>query len=350
MDDGRNSAPVPPEGFDASEPARSTDLIKASQGAAPAGRPTREATREHGYVWCALGGATLAYATLLPCILIGYGTTLASIGGRRRARALCLALAVIGTLVSIPLGIVSSLPTIIAQAVTCFAIACLVVDEKDSLSSGSAVCAVSSVACLAIGAAVAAASGTTLAAAMDEVVAAYVQGATTVSADTSLASVMAVLKTYWPMAYVLQAATIALLAFVGGRIALRRLNLTQERPFSLAKADAPLWSVGLLIVALVLLVYAQTGAGWSSVASMVGANLVMCARAILCVQGLGVVASLLDRTSMGGFARGLCYLLAVILEVSMFVLSVVGLVDVWANFRHLDRDGVPAQAPDGDKG
>ena len=71
----------------------------------------------------------------------------------------------------------------------------------------------------------------------------------------------------------------------------------------------------------------------------------MTARCYFLLQGTGVLAHLLDRTGMGRITRALIVLVALDLEVSFFVMSIWGLIDVWANFRRLDRVGANVKEP-----
>ena len=72
-------------------------------------------------------------------------------------------------------------------------------------------------------------------------------------------------------------------------------------------------------------------------------TLLLSVRFIFTVQGLGVLMGMLNRWRLGCFTRVVVIMIAVSLE-TMFVLSIIGLVDVWANFRKLPRDGARAEA------
>ena len=69
----------------------------------------------------------------------------------------------------------------------------------------------------------------------------------------------------------------------------------------------------------------------------------MSVRYIFTIQGLAVVLALLARWRTGCFLRVVVIMFAISLE-TMFVLSIIGLIDVWANFRKLPRDGAHAGA------
>ena len=70
----------------------------------------------------------------------------------------------------------------------------------------------------------------------------------------------------------------------------------------------------------------------------VSVTLFLAVRIIFLIQGLGVILGLLGRWRIGCFGRFAVIMVAAWLEV-MFVVSIIGLIDVWANFRKLPRDG-----------
>lgn len=80
---------------------------------------------------------------------------------------------------------------------------------------------------------------------------------------------------------------------------------------------------------------------------VVGLNLVCCAAAVFTLQGVGVSAGVLDRTSVGLGGRILAWAALAVLDVFTVwtFLPFVGLLDFWINFRHLPRDGATPQTP-----
>ena len=74
---------------------------------------------------------------------------------------------------------------------------------------------------------------------------------------------------------------------------------------------------------------------------MVSANLVMALRFALLAQGMGVLSWFLEEKNVGALGRTLAAVAGLYLEAQFIVVSIVGLVDVWANFRHLVRGGQP---------
>ncbi|HET6498229.1 MAG TPA: DUF2232 domain-containing protein [Coriobacteriia bacterium] len=90
------------------------------------------------------------------------------------------------------------------------------------------------------------------------------------------------------------------------------------------------------------------GRGMSeSMATTAGLNVLLGVRLLLLAQGLGVVSALYRRVGIGGFMRVAGYVLLVVADMILPVVSVVGLIDFWANFRKLPRDdNRPAEEPE----
>ena len=145
------------------------------------------------------------------------------------------------------------------------------------------------------------------------------------------------LEVLWPSAYVMTALVEGLAALLGSWLATsQRKDLARPR---LADFDLPLWIVTALVVSVAGLAVAYTLADAPRALLMVSANLAVALRFAFLAQGMGVVAWFLDHRGVGTVGRALVALLGLYLEVQFIVVSIVGLVDVWANFRHLEGGG-----------
>ena len=102
--------------------------------------------------------------------------------------------------------------------------------------------------------------------------------------------------------------------------------------------DAPLWAVGVLALSVLGMGASFAAVPESQVLRTVSVTLFLAVRIIFLIQGLGVILGLLGRWRIGCFGRFAVIMVATWLEV-MFVVSIIGLIDVWANFRKLPRDG-----------
>lgn len=285
--------------------------------------------------------ASSSMALLAPA-LVGYGFVSASSTGGLRGKVAGVAFSVVPAVaLSLALG-----PSSIAAAVLCCLLACVVAELalRGRLTPGLACALVALVALAQMGtdAVVCTTQGTTIAVRVDELVAAYQESlsGTSVSAAALMQQVRAVMSLMWPTAYVLSAVAEYLFASAGVALALARVpDPTVRRP-RYAEFDLPLWVVGVLVVGAAGLAFGLTASGPAADAVlMVSANVLMALRVAVAAQGLAVFAWLLGRRHTGPLASALLGGIALYLEVQFFVMTLVGLVDVWANFRHLDHGG-----------
>lgn len=72
----------------------------------------------------------------------------------------------------------------------------------------------------------------------------------------------------------------------------------------------------------------------------VAINLLLAVRMVLFIQGLAVIAALARRFSATKTSKVLVLILAVLAEGPLLLVSILGFLDFWFNFRKLDRDGV----------
>jgi hypothetical protein len=153
----------------------------------------------------------------------------------------------------------------------------------------------------------------------------------------------------WPSSYFEGAVLVTVLAIAAIAWAARRADRTVNVP-ALGRLDLSphvLWA----FVAGVLLVAASYGSFAASKAfGVVGLNLVLCARTLFFLQGISVSAGVLDRTGVGLGGRILALAALAALDALTLVVSLIGLLDFWVNFRRLPRDGVTPDAPAEDAG
>ena len=126
-------------------------------------------------------------------------------------------------------------------------------------------------------------------------------------------------------------------AWIGVQTAARGLRLPQDLLPHLAGFDAPLWTVVLLVASLLGLSLGSVISSTTGLVSQVSLNAVMVSRLIFAAQGLAVLSWLFRQKRMGPFAVAFLTLLAIFLELQFYIMTIVGLVDVWRNFRHLPR-------------
>jgi hypothetical protein len=130
--------------------------------------------------------------------------------------------------------------------------------------------------------------------------------------------------------------------------AARRVGRPLDVP-SLGAVDLTPHVLWPLVLGIFGLAASHASFAWASLAGIVGLNLVLCAHALLFVQGLSVSAGLLSRSRVGRGGRILALAALAALDAFTFVVSFAGLLDFWVNFRKLPREGA-APAPGGTPG
>ncbi len=152
----------------------------------------------------------------------------------------------------------------------------------------------------------------------------------------------------WPAGYMMIAIAAAYVAAIAGDRVAKRLGAEWRPMPQLKQVDLSVhiaWPVigGLAALSVAALTHVSGG-----IAQAIGLNLLVVARLPLSLQGLGVFASLYDKLGVGKVGRAFGYVLLLLAEVFMFAVSLVGLADLWVNFRRLDRasaGGTPLERP-----
>lgn len=145
----------------------------------------------------------------------------------------------------------------------------------------------------------------------------------------------------WPFIYVSASAFDALLAGIGSLLMRSRVT-GQAKPASLSRFDAPMWSIGVFSIALVCLGASFTGFPEAGILRTASVTALMGVRIIFALQGFAVMSALMIRKRMGCMTRAVCIFIIFWSEMMFFIMSIIGLIDVWANFRKLARDGSDA--------
>ncbi|MDJ1122764.1 hypothetical protein QJ043_04065 [Olsenella sp. YH-ols2217] len=311
-------------------------------------------------VWCLLGGAALGFFTLIGCAMVAFGAG-AALGGRNGAgvpvsaprRVLsrqqilwCVLASVGGAAIGAwlgGLGLVFLLEAVVDVALS-WVVARLVIRERASAGTGYLIAAVATVAYLvlsSVSALLAGVSPVTAARSMiDAVVSATVSG-TSLDVAAQLRSLEGLLLLLWPFYYFVLGGLNVLCAHAGAWLS--DLVPGSKQPWRMASFEAPRWSVIVLIVGVALVGVGSLGFLGALGSCLLSAGLctLMAVRFVFMVQGFGVVTWWLSAHRFGCLVRFLVLFLAVDLEASFLVVSLLGLVDFWANFRKLPRSGRP---------
>lgn len=165
-------------------------------------------------------------------------------------------------------------------------------------------------------------------------------GAGTIPAEavTVLQEMLPAYLNIWPSFYVVQGLFYGVVIYVAAYYAfVRHSRDLRIRP--LAEVDLPVHVLWVFLVALLCLAASYVPAfGYSNFFSVVGYNLMVCSIAVLTIQGFAVIGYGMHKAGWHWAVRIIVYLLCVQMELMFLAPSLVGLVDIWANFRKLPRD------------
>jgi hypothetical protein len=327
--------PVAPEGFTGT----GRELAVAGSGAAPSGMDPRRSLIV-GLAWCLIGSSNAALVPIISSALVAFGMVMLMRGHGRRGgvvallASLCASAAGTYLLVS-----VNDIPSSVLMVICSYAVARCV--EKGRLKTGALLltCVAATAAMLGIDMVSTSLQGTSITEVVTGVVNDVVEsssGTLDLDGTTALLEARDQVVAYWPTIYFACGSGMALCALFGSVAGMRASGAPVARGI-ISRFDAPLWVAALLalgVAADMLGPSLPAQVGWVAVA---GANMVLCARLVLAQQGLSVLQWWLRERRVNPFARMCAILAGVWLEVSFALTSVVGLLDLAVNFRHLGR-------------
>lgn len=195
---------------------------------------------------------------------------------------------------------------------------------------------------------VARSAGTTLIGAVKEqaaVSAAALQqvlGATGELAD-QLKTAQAALLMLWPSFYAQTAVygAVFLIAAVawGARRSGSQVEVPRNRDLDLT--GHVLWG---LVVGLIVLAAAPLFSGTATAARAVALNLLFVTRTLFFIQGVAVFSAVFDVPKTGRIKMVALYSVLWFFDQFLLIVSLIGMLDFWVNFRRLPRDGSSVQA------
>lgn len=292
-----------------------------------------------GYLFCVLGGLASTASPLAAALFVGFGMTVASAARPVWARALGTVAFVVPTLV---MGLMLDTSSLVSALVACCLGAAVAIAACEGRATAGALCALVGTATLVrlgADALLAAGQGTTLVSSMDSLMSSYLQQLGDLSGATEqVAIAQQILRVVWPFTYTVPALGEVLLAVVGCHIASSHMGERSAELPRFAEFDLPLWVVAVFVGSLVgLAVVLTAGSDTTSLPFMVVANVILAARLAFAAQGLAVLSWVIQKRRLSGLMAALAVIAALYLEMQFIVMSIVGLLDVWADFRHLGR-------------
>lgn len=301
------------------------------------GRPPKEMS---GALWFALGSFTSFVIPFFGVVMMGYGAR--ELLEARGSRGFLFAVAEGIVITAVALFANSGMGMLLVGEVLCvLGVVWCMRNHAATLAGICAVIVATALVNIGIEAAVATAAGSSLSQVVDGLLAYMVSVAqdaagTGIQAEMIVRQIAPVLKALWPFTYVASAGMDALAAGIGSYLMYVRTSGIPRVP-AIVAFDMPMWPVGVLIASILGLSASLSGFPGAEVLLSVSVTALMSVRFIFAIQGFAVVLTFANRFRFGCLGRTLLLVLSIWLETMFFIVSIVGLIDVWANFRKLTR-------------
>lgn len=301
------------------------------------GRPPKEMS---GALWFALGSFASFVIPFFGVVMMGYGAR--ELLEARGSRGFLFAVAEGIVITAVALFANSGMGMLLVGEVLCvLGVVWCMRNHAATLAGICAVIVATALMNIGIEAAVATAAGSSLSQVVDGLLTYMVSVAqdaagTGIQAELIVRQIAPVLKALWPFTYVASAGMDALAAGIGSYLMYVRTSGIPRVP-AIAAFDMPMWPVGVLIASILGLSASLSGFPGAEVLLSVSVTALMSVRFIFAIQGFAVVLTFANRFRFGCLGRTLLLVLSIWLETMFFIVSIVGLIDVWANFRKLTR-------------
>ena len=301
------------------------------------GRPPKEMS---GALWFALGSFASFVIPFFGVVMMGYGAR--ELLEARGPRGFLFAVAEGIVITAVALFANSGMGMLLVGEVLCvLGVVWCMRNHAATLAGICAVIVATALVNIGIEAAVATAAGSSLSQVVDGLLAYMVSVAqdaagTGIQAELIVRQIAPVLKALWPFTYVASAGMDALAAGIGSYLMYVRTSGIPRVP-AIAAFDMPMWPVGVLIASILGLSASLSGFPGAEVLLSASVTALMSVRFIFAIQGFAVVLTFANRFRFGCLGRTLLLVLSIWLETMFFIVSIVGLIDVWADFRKLTR-------------
>lgn len=301
------------------------------------GRPPKEMS---GALWFALGSFASFVIPFFGVVMMGYGAR--ELLEARGPRGFLFAVAEGIVITAVALFANSGMGMLLVGEVLCvLGVVWCMRNHAATLAGICAVIVATALVNIGIEAAVATAAGSSLSQVVDGLLAYMVSVAqdaagTGIQVELIVRQIAPVFKALWPFTYVASAGMDALAAGIGSYLMYVRTSGIPRVP-AIAAFDMPMWPVGVLIASILGLSASLSGFPGAEVLLSASVTALMSVRFIFAIQGFAVVLTFANRFRFGCLGRTLLLVLSIWLETMFFIVSIVGLIDVWANFRKLTR-------------
>lgn len=293
-----------------------------------------------GALWFALGSFASFVIPFFGVVMMGYGAR--ELLEARGPRGFLFAVAEGIVITAVALFANSGMGMLLVGEVLCvLGVVWCMRNHAATLAGICAVIVATALVNIGIEAAVATAAGSSLSQVVDGLLAYMVSVAqdaagTGIQAELIVRQIAPVFKALWPFTYVASAGMDALAAGIGSYLMYVRTSGIPRVP-AIAAFDMPMWPVGVLIASILGLSASLSGFPGAEVLLSASVTALMSVRFIFAIQGFAVVLTFANRFRFGCLGRTLLLVLSIWLETMFLIVSIVGLIDVWANFRKLTR-------------
>lgn len=300
--------------------------------------PVRPAVLLQGLLWTALGAALSSYLPYLGVFLLAYG--MRELLEAKKGKGLCAGLGVCLLVFAAACAwdfmfALSLVPVFVCAA----GISWCMWRGRANVTAVCIVIVVASLLSLGIDATIASMSGMSLSKSFVALLQETVRSAvgSDIQGNLLVSQAMPLLRVIWPFVYVASAMFDALVAGIGSYTMSVRCTGIRRMP-QIANFDAPMWCVGLLALCILGLGASFADIPQPQLLRTVCASVLASLRVVFALQGFGVVSALEAKRHMGCLTRFVITFLTVWLEAMFFAMCIVGLIDIWANFRGLARE------------
>ena len=300
-----------------------------------------------GAIWCLIGGFAMPVTHVLSIFMVGYGSTLLLKSRDSRRLPITLVLTVIPAVLrvqSLQMSRDIMLSSMISIAIG-ISIGYMMARLNMSLNKELALIALAAVFMLGIDVLLSSAEGKTLG---ETILTQFDEAARNLTSQNialklEVQALREQVELMWPMMYVLNAFISVMAAHVGAKLASNKLAL-KNNTASMATFSLPLWMIVIPVLALMCLGLATSQlTAWSDQLFFVGLNVFNAVRIPLSFQALGLVLSVAKERGVSKVITGLLFFTGIVLELSFYALSVIGLVDLLADFRGIRHAKVSAE-------
>lgn len=292
-----------------------------------------------GLIMCLIGGFASMGIPEIGAFLIAYGVVIAAANRDEKSRAKAAIMALLPILVNLTSAdaLVASQSLVVCMAG--FALSGLVMQDKASISNELLFAGFISAIMLFLNINYIHQTGSGIQeyvlSNFDKISKDMFEGMS-VQQEIAISNAREIYTTYWPLAICSEAFILTVFARWGATKAAKMLSLKISRK-SFTEYDNPLWLVVLLIVGIVAVKMGGDAPQYSKYIVFIGHNILGVVRILFAIQGYAIGLNYLKRYPSSIFLVFAYMVLAISLEVNYMIVSIVGLVDVWANFRGLDR-------------